>query len=122
MMLTKTFLVFDHVRHKIQVVSHAHLDADVEGAYKEAVDRIDSVVDRLNKPLNPTSIPRSSDYPSKKISSNMSPDDHRFMVDKSKDYVVEGDVIQVVVSQRFSRPSSAHPFPVSYTHLRAHET
>ena len=34
MMLTKTFLVFDHVRHKIQVVSHAHLDTGVEAAYK----------------------------------------------------------------------------------------
>ena len=117
MMLTKTFLVFDHVRHKIQVVSHALLDTDVEGAYKEAVGRIDAVVDRLNQPLDPASIPRSSDYPSKTVGSNMSSDDHKLMVDKSKDYVVEGDVIQVVVSQRFSRPSSAHPFHI-YRSLR----
>ena len=117
MMLTKTFLVFDHVRHKIQVVSHALLDTDVEGAYKEAIGRIDAVVDRLNQPLDPASIPRSSDYPSDKVGSNMSSDDHKLMVDKSKDYVVEGDVIQVVVSQRFSRPSSAHPFHI-YRSLR----
>ena len=32
-MLTKTFLVFDHVRHKILVVSHAHFNGDVETAY-----------------------------------------------------------------------------------------
>ena len=103
MMLTKTFLVFDHVRHKIQVVSHAHLDTGVEAAYKEAINRIDAVVDRLNQPLDPAAIPRSSNYPSNNIGSNMSPEHHRFMVNKSKDYVVDGDVIQVVVSQRFSR-------------------
>ena len=118
MMLTKTFLVFDHVRHKIQVVSHAHLDTGVEAAYKEAINRIDAVVDRLNQPLDPAAIPRSSNYPSNNIGSNMSPEHHRFMVNKSKDYVVDGDVIQVVVSQRFSRSTSAHPFQI-YRSLRA---
>ena len=48
----------------------------------------------------------------------MSPEHHRFMVNKSKDYVVDGDVIQVVVSQRFSRSTSAHPFQI-YRSLRA---
>ena len=32
-MLTTTFLMFDHLRHKIRVVSHAHIDGDVEGGY-----------------------------------------------------------------------------------------
>ena len=35
-MLTTTFLIFDHLRHKIRVVSHAHLDGDVERAYDDA--------------------------------------------------------------------------------------
>ena len=33
-MLTMTYLVFDHIGHTISVVSHAHLDGDVEAAYK----------------------------------------------------------------------------------------
>ncbi|MBF8266875.1 MAG: anthranilate synthase component, partial [Dehalococcoidia bacterium] len=37
-----TLLVFDHVRHKIKVVSHVHLDGgDVEESYREAVGRIE---------------------------------------------------------------------------------
>ena len=33
-MITMTYLVFDHVAHKISVVSHAHLNGDVECAYR----------------------------------------------------------------------------------------
>ena len=42
-MLTTTFMIFDHLRHKIQIVSHAHLDGDVERAYADAVERIDEL-------------------------------------------------------------------------------
>ena len=46
-MLTTTFLIFDHLRHSIRVVSHAHIDGDVERAYSEAVERIEQIVARL---------------------------------------------------------------------------
>ena len=51
-MLTPTFLIFDHLRHKIRVVSHAHLNGDIERAYSEAIGRIDELVDRLGSPLS----------------------------------------------------------------------
>ncbi|MBM4433248.1 MAG: anthranilate synthase component I, partial [Chloroflexi bacterium] len=38
-MLVDTLLVFDHVTHKIKVLSHVHLDGDIEKAYKEAVKK-----------------------------------------------------------------------------------
>ena len=117
-MLTKTFLVFDHVRHKITVISHAHITDNVEESYDLAKERIDSIVDRLNQPLNPADIPRSSGYASSSMVSNMNPEYHKDMVEKCKRYVVEGDVIQVVVSQRFSKTTSAHPFHI-YRSLRA---
>ena len=118
MVLTKTFLIFDHVRHKIQVVSHGYIEDDVEEAYDLAISNIERMVRRLNKPLDPKQIPRSSGYESGEILSNMLPDYHREMVDKSKEYVVNGDGIQGVVSQRFARPRSAHPFHI-YRSLRA---
>ena len=57
-MMTTTFLIFDHVRHVIRVVSHAFLDGDVETAYMEAIERIDEIVERLDGPLHAP--PRSS--------------------------------------------------------------
>ena len=51
-MITMTYLVFDHVAHKISVVSHAHLNGDVERAYDDAVGRIDEIIARLRAPLS----------------------------------------------------------------------
>ena len=118
LMMTKTFLVFDHVRHKIRVVSHAYLkDGDVEHAYDDAIKEIDKIVKRLNSPLNPMDIPQSG-HTSGPVTSNMDKQFHKKMVEKCKKYVVDGDVIQVVVSQRFSKKTSAHPFHI-YRSLRA---
>ena len=36
-MFTDTLLVFDHLQHKIKVVSHFRLDGDIEAAYRQAV-------------------------------------------------------------------------------------
>ena len=117
-MLTTTFLIFDHLRHTIRVVSHAHLDGDVEGAYVEAVARIDELVDRLQQPARaPVSRSRSQSGPAPDVSSNMSRDDFAQMVQRVKKYIYDGDVIQVVVSQRLARPTSAHPFEI-YRALR----
>ena len=117
-MMTKTFLVFDHVRHVIQVVSHVKLDGVIEDEYTKAVARIDEIIDRLNSPLDPSEIPAKSGFESSGRASNMTPEYHQSMVEDSQKYVMDGDVIQVVVSQRFSRPSSAHPFHI-YRSLRA---
>jgi anthranilate synthase component 1 len=56
MMLVDSLLVFDHLTHKIKVVSHAHLDGDIESAYYEATRKIDSLVARLRQPI-PTQTP-----------------------------------------------------------------
>ena len=118
-MMTTTFLIFDHLRHKIQVVSHAHLNGDVERAYTDAVERIDELVGRLESPLVlpkvNSDLTTSQEHP---LTSNMTREQYEQMVQRVKSYIVEGDVIQVVVSQRMARPTSAHPFQI-YRALRA---
>ena len=118
LMLTKTFLIFDHVSHRIRIVSHAYIEDDVERAYNDAVSRIQAIVSRLDKPLDPSSINTGSGYESGPTLSNMEKSHHKYMVEKCKEYVVDGEVIQTVVSQRFSRQTSADPFHI-YRSLRA---
>ena len=118
-MLTTTFLIFDHLSHKIRVVSHAHLDGDVERAYAEAVERIDELIARLQSPLEVPN--KSTTSPTGKmpdVTSNMTRKRYEEMVQRVKKYIYEGDAIQVVVSQRLARPTSAHPFDI-YRALRA---
>lgn len=117
-MITMTYLVFDHVAHKISVVSHAHLNGDVEQAYKDAVGRIDEIISRLQSPLSLPAPERSA--PSQRLAteSNMTPEEFYDMVNHVKKYIIAGDVIQTVVSQRLSRPTTAPPFQI-YRSLRA---
>lgn len=53
LMCTDTLVVFDHVRHKMRVLSHADLTREgsgVEAAYAAAVARIDEIVGRIQRP------------------------------------------------------------------------
>jgi len=117
-LFTDTLLVFDHLQHKIKVVSHFRLDGDLEAAYRQAAWRIEELVGRLEKPL--AALPyRAGEGVSadQAVSSNMTREQHAAAVNKAKEHIVAGDIIQVVLSQRFQRPTTAHPFDV-YRALR----
>lgn len=117
-MFINTFLVFDHLRQRIQVISHVDLDGDIEASYAEAVVRIEEIVGRLQGPLT---LPNAEDgvvTQRSAMDSNVTQEQHESMVKRVKDYVVAGDVIQTVVSQRIARPTTAHPFQI-YRSLRA---
>ena len=119
-MFTDTLLVFDHVKHNIKVVSHVHLDGDVDSSYREAVECIDSLVHRLSGPLpepalEPSITPSQRGQP---ISSNFTQEEYEAAVLRAKEHIYAGDIIQVVPSQRLSRKTEASPFQI-YRALRA---
>ncbi len=117
LMLADTLLIFDHLTHKIKIVSHAYLDDDVDAAYHQATDRIDSLVERLRQPVSPETPPTIS-TPSSPVSSNLSQAEFESIVSQAKDYIYSGDIIQVVLSQRLAKPTSASPFAI-YRALRS---
>jgi anthranilate synthase component 1 len=119
-MFTDTLLVFDHLQHKIQVVSHARLDGDIDSAYRQATWRIDELAERLAKPL---AAPDRDEAPEganggREMSSNVGRDQFMRSVERAREYIIAGDAIQVVLSQRLSQPTQACPFEV-YRALRA---
>jgi len=118
-MLADTLLIFDHLTHKIKVVSHAHINGDVETAYQETTDKIDSLVARLRQPISPrySSSASSSQSPAPG-SSNLSQAEFEERVRRAKEYIYAGDIIQVVLSQRLARPTSVSPFTL-YRALRS---
>jgi len=118
-MLVDTMLVFDHVTHKIKVLSHVHLDGDIDEAYQKAVDRIDDLVDRLNQPLQPARHTKGATRPANgsNRSSNLSRQEFEASVLKIKRYITEGEAIQVVLSQRLAQATDVAPFEI-YRALR----
>lgn len=121
-----TLLVFDHLQHRILVVSNAHLNGDPGAAYDRAVEKIEALVERLRQPLpDPARMTPSRSTPGVPtgyphgdgLSGNVPYGRYQEMVVQAKKYIDAGDIIQVVPSQRFSRGTSAHPFSI-YRALR----
>ena len=118
-MFVDTMLVFDHVTHKIKVLSHARLDGDIDEAYQKAVDRIDNLVGRLSQPLQLSQRTQTATQPMRdyKLSSNFSKEEFEASVLKIKQYITAGEAIQVVLSQRLAQPTDAASFEI-YRALR----
>jgi len=117
LMLADTLLVFDHITHKIKVVSHVHLDGDVDTAYREAICKIDDLVDRLERPIHSKAL-KNAPLNRPEVSSNFSPAGFEAIVSQAKEYIYAGDIIQAVLSQRLARPTYASPFAI-YRALRS---
>ena len=118
-MFADTLLVFDHLAHTIKVVSHVFLDGDVEASYRDAVAKIERMVDRLTTPLE---FPRSQRIdPSaagRPVESSFTQAEYEAAVEHAVEYTHAGDIIQVVPSQRLRRKTDAHPFQI-YRALRS---
>ncbi|MCB0105043.1 MAG: anthranilate synthase component I [Caldilineaceae bacterium] len=115
LLFTDNLVVFDHVRHKLIVIANMRMEDDLRGAYADAVARIDQIIARLNQPLVPPQpAVINSDVP---WTSNFTQAEFEENVRKAKEYIKAGDIFQVVLSQRLSRPTDADPFTV-YRALR----
>ncbi|MBK9712512.1 MAG: anthranilate synthase component I [Kouleothrix sp.] len=118
-----TLLAFDHLKHKIKVISHVHLDADdLAAEYARACGKIEELIGRLAQPLPADQRPKTKDQDGEHSadrdpSSNVSQEEYERRVLKAKEYIAAGDIFQVVPSQRFSRPVGADPFTI-YRALR----
>ncbi|MFH1189978.1 MAG: anthranilate synthase component I [Candidatus Omnitrophota bacterium] len=119
-MLTDTILIFDHVDHKIKVVSNAYVSGSAGRAYDEAVGKIDSIVKRLsgNRKIGPGAVPAKRRARPIRLRSNFTKTGFEAAVNKAKGYIRRGDIIQVVLSQRLETPIRSHPFEI-YRALRS---
>jgi anthranilate synthase component I len=104
--LTDTMVVFDHLRHKVLVISlvDAARLRDVEGegfaaAYRRAADDVRRIAERLSAPLGRRVL--SSGGGDFEISSNFTERHYEEAVEWAKEYIRAGDAFQIVPSQRF---------------------
>ena len=96
LMLFDKVICFDNVKQKIIVVANVKLD-DIENSYKKAVSDIDEILN-LIKNGTPATIEQGklkSDY--RKL---FEKEAFCEMVNKAKKYIYEGDIFQVVLSNR----------------------
>jgi len=116
-LITDTIIIFDNLSHTLKVVSNVHLkkEDNLKKKYREAMEQIESIVATLKKPMRssrPTGKPRQPT-----VDSNLKKAEFEGIVSKAKEYIRAGDIIQVVLSQRFKARTGADPLDI-YRSLR----
>ncbi|MGA1555971.1 MAG: anthranilate synthase component I [Ilumatobacteraceae bacterium] len=108
---------FDHWRQRIYLIESVMVagatDAELDRAYDAACDRVAASVARLATPLPyvPVEPPsRSDQLPT--LRSSMPDGLYQRAVEVAKEYILDGDIFQVVLAQRFDIDLEADPFDV----------
>lgn len=109
-MIAKEVVCLDHLTHRLYLISNASiLDGDVDGAYEKACERIKKLAIDLRAPSNLEPVAISSEPPEFTVTSNIEEERFKQMVARAKEYIISGDIIQVVLSQRFQAEYTGDP-------------
>lgn len=111
----RSAIIFDHVKRKVILMTLADKKNDpVASAYLDDLEQF------LSEPLKKQSLSltiQKHNFSFTDIKSNYQKEDFLLDVEKVKKYIHEGDIFQLVLSQRFSHESDQDPFDV-YRKLR----
>ena len=118
-MITDTILIFDRVSQTIKVVSNAHIETGKpEAAYDQAAAQIERLLSQLAQPIpqRPLEFQRDPALPA--VTSNLTRPRYTEMIASAQEYIKAGDIIQVVLAQRFATQTQAAPLDI-YRALRS---
>lgn len=119
-MIVDSFIIFDRVKHTIKVVSYAFIDdetSDLDYVYESSIRKVNRLVGRLSKPVSIAPINLENSVNELKIKSNKTREEFCKIVDRTKQYILDGDIIQAVLSQRLTVESKISSFAL-YRALR----
>ena len=109
LMLSEDVLVFDNLAGTLKLITHA--DPSQPDALATAEARLDVLEQRLraSAPLLPPLLPHAGELQESAFESHFGEDKYYAAVERIKEYILAGDVMQVVPSQRLSVPFDAEP-------------
>src|SRR5581483_8962799 len=119
MMRPTLVVVFDSVKDSITIITPVRPERSVSAsaALTRATERLSAVVDALDKPLDKSAKESDAGPLMIESTSNTTPAEFRDMVLRAKEYILAGDIFQVVLLQRFEAPFALPPFTL-YRALR----
>jgi anthranilate synthase component 1 len=113
LMLTEQLAVVDNLSGKLIFIVYA--DPSRDSAYKLAYQRLEALQRALRQPVK---IPESPQLRSYEAHSEFGEESFKAAVEKAKRYIFDGDIMQVVLSQRMVQPFAASPLSL-YRALRS---
>lgn len=112
-------LIHDAVQQNLTIVCNVWKRGaeDAQQLYSQACRRIEEIIARVNQPIARQFVVQEKTAEPHRFSSNMDEASFGAMVERAKEYILAGDIIQVVLSQRFHAESALNPFAL-YRALR----
>ena len=110
-------VAFDHLSNKIIVIINIDMQDDIERQYYDAEERAKNIIAKIEN-YSPKATEKELPDTDYKVKSNVTKEEYMANVEKAKDYIVNGDIFQVVLSQRFEIDNPPESFDV-YRMLRA---
>jgi len=104
------FMLTGSVLRSLKIVVSAFLDGgSPEKAYARAVESVDSILQQLAEPVDLPLLPITKDKKQPPPRSNFRREEFERAVERAKEYIREGDIFQVVLSQRFESQFDGEP-------------
>ncbi|VAW55632.1 Anthranilate synthase, aminase component [hydrothermal vent metagenome] len=116
LMVSEEVVVFDNLSGKLYIIVHAK--PDEKNAIQNGEQRLQQIADALNKPMPEKPAHISQMVSEEDFVSGFTEDGYKDAVKKAKQYIVDGDIMQVVLSQRLTIPFNAPPLDL-YRALRS---
>lgn len=113
LMVSNDLVVFDNLLNQAFVITH--IDPSKQ-KYEDALSRLEEITKQIEQPLESTSY-QSDHITEQDFTSSFGEENYKNTVKKIQEYIVAGDVMQVVPSQRLSCKFSAPPVEL-YRQLR----
>jgi anthranilate synthase component 1 len=108
---------FDHFRQRLFLIENVYPpagadDATLTALYEQAVERLDVAADDLGQPLPySASIPPPSELTElPDVTRNTTPESWARAIEAAKEHILDGDIFQVVLAQRFDLVEPVDPF------------
>ncbi len=102
---------FDHVQHRVVLIKTVFTeglnDSELDEAYQNAQADLDQMEELLHKPVPART---TLTLENEDVESNIKREEFHQMVEKAREYIYEGDIFQVVLSQRFKNSFSGDRF------------
>ena len=116
-MITELLLIFDNQKKTIKIIANTLINEqdELENLYLGAIQKIEDLIKRLTREQKPT--PPLSREGKISLKPDLKPKEFEAKVLRAKSYIEEGDIIQVVLSRRFTTSKVADEFDL-YRALR----
>ncbi len=113
-MFMDEIIAFDHYRHKLHIIVNIHVDAgSVERSYRTAAARINEIYEEIRagrRTLDESMIRKAPAVKNTlKVESNISHEEFCRNVQSAREYIRNGDIFQVVLSQRLRIKTECEP-------------